>query len=127
MDNCDEFNQNQKELLEWKQKEGLKNAVIEPIENYADYEAHGRESLQIVNPSGLWIRSFNIFSNIKFLKYFPLGCSHMFFGGDVTLESRLLKTRPKGMGFWEKHAVFVGSIIIVVMALVMVSLVPLHG
>lgn len=124
-DNCDEFNRNQEELLKLKEQGKIKGAVIEPIENYTDYENHGRESLQTVNPDGLWIRSFNIFSNIKFLKYFPLGCSHMFFGGDVTLESRLLKTRPKAMGFWEKHAVFVGSIIIVVLAFLAVWMVPL--
>lgn len=124
-DNCDVFNQNQMELQKWKDDEKIEGAVIQPIENYVDYESHGRESLQLVNPEGLPIKVFNIFSNIRFLKYFPLGCSHMFFGADVTLESRLLKTRIKPVGFWEKHAVFAGALIIVVMAMIVVWMVPL--
>lgn len=125
-DNCDIFNTNQEALRTWKEEQKLDgNTVIEPIENYLDYEEYGRQTLQMVHPTGLPIRVFNIFSNLRFLKYFPLGCSHMFFGADVTLESRLLKTRAKQLGFWEKHAVFAGAIIVVVMAMICVWMVPL--
>jgi hypothetical protein len=125
-DNCDIFNTNQEELRKWKEEQKLDgNTVIEPIENYTDYEDYGRETLQMVHPNGLPLRIFNIFSNIRFLKYFPLGCSHMFFGADVTLESRLLKTRTKPVGFWEKHALLAGAIIVVVLLNICAWMIPL--
>ena len=125
-DNCDIFNTNQENLKKWKEEKNLDgNTVIAPIEDYTDYEEYGRQTLQMVYPEGLPMRVFNIFSNLRFLKYFPLGCSHMFFGADVTLESRLLKTKTKAQGFWEKHAVFAGAIIVVVLSLIVCWMVPL--
>jgi len=123
-DNCDEFNVGQEKLLKLKEEGKLEGAVIAPIQNFVDYESYGRESLQIANPEGLRIRAFNIFSNIRFLKYFPQGRSHMFFGADVTLESRLLKTRTKPLGFWEKHAFLAGAIIIIVVLNMVAFMVP---
>ena len=134
-DNCDIFNQNQEELqteLLRQYEENKKNGmdvtapkVLKPIENYLDYEAHGRTDLQVVNPEGLWIRSFNIFSNIRFLKYFPLGCSHMFFGGELLQDAKRLKRHTKEAGFWEKHALLAGAIIVVVLLNIVAWMIPL--
>jgi hypothetical protein len=134
-DNCDEFNQDQLALqkaltdeYEEKKAQGIEceePRTASPIEDYADYEEHGRENLQVIHPTGLPMRSFNIFSNIRFLKYFPKGCSHMFLGADVTLESRLLSVRPKTSGFWAKFAFPIIAAIVVLIITAAVWFMPL--
>lgn len=136
-DNCDEFNHDVMELREEmikKYKECKEKGVempepnvAAPIENYIDYEDHGREDLQTIHPNGLPVKVFNIFSNIRFLKYFPLGCSHMFFGADVTLESRLLRNRTKQTGFWSKYAFPILAAIVVLIITGAVWFVPMGG
>lgn len=135
-DNCDEFNEDVMSLnndlmkqYEEKLKSGEKAEkpnVAPPIESYADYEDHGREDLQTIHPDGLPIRVFNIYSNIRFLKYFPKGCSHMFLGADVTLESRLLSVRPKQTGFWSKFAFPIIAAIVVIILTIAAWMVPLQ-
>lgn len=119
-DNCDTFNENQEDLEKFLKekyetdvaagKEVDEPEVVRPIENYTDYENHGRKTLQLVNPDGLPMATYNIFSNIRFLKYFPLGCSHMFFGGELLQDAKFIKTKPKDKGFLEKHAFLILAI-----------------
>jgi hypothetical protein len=124
-DNCDVFNENQGALKEWNEKQNDDSAVIEPINDYDDYESHGREALQIVNPDGLPMRSWNIFSNIRFLKYFPHGCSHMFFGGELRFDAIELKPNQSTKGFWEKHAFIILAAIIALAGICAAWFVPL--
>ena len=141
-DNCDEFNHNQEDLQKAEDKsyeerlaEAKKNNVdpktvtkriiVQPINNYIDYESYGRELLQLANPDGLTMKTYNIFSNIRFLKYFPLGCSHMFFGGELTFDARNLALHKKEKSFWEKYMFLGASVIVVVIAFLAVWMVPL--
>ena len=126
-DNCDEMNKNQDALIKWKEETGDTSMTVSPIESYEDYEDYGRETLQLIHPEGLPMKAYNIFNNIRFLKYFPKGCSHMFFGGELELESRGLHQNENEKGFWEKHALLIGSILIAIVAIGAAAFVPLHG
>jgi hypothetical protein len=130
-DNSDEFNSNQ-DSLQKEENEAYekrlemargkkenpdkvdKPDVIQPINDYADYEDFGRDALQWINPDGLWMKSFNNFSNIRFLKYFPKGCSHMLLGADISLESRFLKSNNNPKGFLEKYALPILAVIVII-------------
>lgn len=124
-DNSDVFNADQVSLKKEHEANKDESDVIEPINNYEDYEHHGREALQLVNPEGLPMRCFNVFSNTRFLKYFPHGCSHMLFGADLTLDAKLIDIRGKDKGFWEKYAFPMLAIIVVLIAIVTAWMVPL--
>jgi hypothetical protein len=126
-DGADEFNANQTALIDWKKEQQIEGAVIEPINDYEDYETHGREALQLVYPDGLPLKSFTIFNNLKFLKYFPKGCSHMFFGGELELESRGLHQSESVESFWEKHTLLIVAGIIALAAMAAAWFVPLGG
>lgn len=120
-DNSDEFNANQETL----KKEMPDSKVISPINDYADYETHGRKALQMVHPDGLPMKSYNLFNNLRFLKYFPKGCSHMFFGTELAFDARLLKPVKKDQGFLAKHALLIIVVIVIVAALAAAWFVPL--
>lgn len=124
-DACDEFNANQEALKEAFKESGDDSEVIAPINNYDDYEKHGREALQLVHPNGLLMKCYNVFSNIRFLKYFPLGCSHMFFGADLTLDAKLIDIRGKERTFWDKYAMPTIALIVVLLCVVAAWMVPL--
>jgi hypothetical protein len=111
---CDEFNANQEQLkeeMETKYQQALainkdieKPKVIKPVEDCEAYEIYGRQCLQVINPDGLTIPAYNIYNPNRFRKYFPRGCSAMFFGGELIHDARKLNLRRKPKGFWEVHA-----------------------
>jgi hypothetical protein len=111
---CDDFNANQEGLkvdLEKKYQQALtvnpeleRPKVIKPIEDCNAYEIYGRQCLQVINPDGIQIPPYNIYNPNKFRKYFPRGCSAMFFGGELIHDARKLNLRRKPKGFWEVHA-----------------------
>jgi hypothetical protein len=99
--------------------------IVGPILNYRDYEDHGRECLMTLNPYGLRIPSYSMFNPTRFRKYFPLGCTAMFFGGEMIHDARKLNLRRKVKGFWEVHALLAGAVVVVIFALIAVWLAPL--
>jgi len=111
---CDDFNANQEQLkeeLEKKYQEALlinpeveKPRVIKPVEDCNAYEVYGRQCLQVISPEGLTISAYNIYNPNRFRKYFPRGCSAMFFGGELIHDARKLNLRRKPKSFWEVHA-----------------------
>jgi hypothetical protein len=130
---CDEFNDNQVKLRENLEKRVQKGTLIEkprtvdPILNYRDYEDHGRDCLIALNPDGLRIPSFNLFNPTKFRKYFPLGCTSMFYGGELIHDARKLNLRRKAKGFWEVHALLAAAVVVDIFALIVVWLFPMGG
>lgn len=132
-DCADEFNVNQESLLE-EYKKALEQTgkpdkeshVIKPITNYEDYDQYGREALQLAYPDGLKMKSHNIFNNARFLKYFPRGCSHMFFGGVIYRDASKLKKHTKDAGFLAKYGFMAAAIIVVMIGILAAWLVPLR-
>lgn len=120
---CDEFNANQEQLkaeLDLKYQELIADAkelklseeyietikpqTVQPIEDCDAYERYGRKCLQVTHPDGLTVPAYNIYNPNRFRKYFPRGCSGMFFGGELIHDARKLNLRRKPKGFWEVHA-----------------------
>ena len=123
-DTCDEFNSNQ-EQLQTEYDYQLKSAkqygqqvneeefkAVSPINNYTDYEAFGREILGDLYPNGLKIKSYNIFNNLRFLKYTPKACSPMQLGAELILEARDLPLSDNPKGFWEKYGLQIGLLVV---------------
>ena len=89
------------------------------ISNFDDYENYGKDDIETLNPNGLTIPSYNIFNPNRFRKYFPQGCSAMFFGGELIYAARNMNIDRKEKGFWEVHmfltlAVGLGFLMIIV-------------
>jgi len=134
---CDDFNANQEQLkddLESKYQQALvvnpeleRPKVIKPIEDCNAYEIYGRQCLQVINPDGIQIPSYNIYNPNKFRKYFPRGCSAMFFGGELIHDARKLNLRRKPKGFWEVHAYLMMAGGIAMIALLVSWLFPIGG
>jgi hypothetical protein len=132
---CDDFNANQEQLkddLEKKYQQALainneleRPKVIKPIEDCAAYETYGRQCLQVINPDGIQIPPYNIYNPNKFRKYFPRGCSGMFFGGELIHDARKLNLRRKPKGFWEVHAFLMMAGGIAMIALLVAWLFPI--
>lgn len=125
-DCADEFNSNQKRLLEEHANEDTKNNVIKPITTYDDYDKYGREALQMAYPDGLPMKSHNIFNNARFLKYFPRGCSHMFFGGVIYRDASKLKKHQRETGLLAKYGFMAAAVAIVLISMLAAWLVPLR-
>jgi hypothetical protein len=137
--NCDYFNHNQEVLrrenkakyeyqLQAAQHTGgvvKKAPTIQPIEDAKSYEEYGRTCLEHLNPDGLYFPSYIMFDPQKFRKYFPRGCSGMFFGGELIHNARKLNLRKKQKGFWEVHAFLAGAVGIGMIALVGVFFFPM--
>jgi hypothetical protein len=137
--NCDAFNHNQEELKkELKEKykreqlaaaqQGIQLAkphVVKPIENAEDYEQFGRTCLEATNPDGMYFPSYYMWDSQKWRKYFPRGCSGMFFGGELMHDARKLNLRKKQKGFWEVHAFMAGAVGIGMIALLVAWLFPM--
>lgn len=137
--NCDAFNHNQEQLKkELKEKhtqeveaakeyglEVAKPQVVRPIEDCEAYETYGRKCLSVINPDGLEFPSYSMFDPQKFRKYFPRGCSAMWFGGELIHDARKLNLRKKEKGFWEVHAFLAGAIVIGMIALIVSWLFPI--
>jgi hypothetical protein len=137
--NCDAFNHNQEQLKkDLKQRyerdkiaanqQGIQIAkphVVQPIADAESYEEFGRSCLEHINPDGLSFPSYSMFDPQKFRKYFPRGCSGMFFGGELLHDARKLNLRKKQKGFWEVHAFLAGAIGIGMIALLVAWLFPM--
>ena len=124
-DNCDEFNSNQERLKKEYKEKGHAATAIEPINNYEDYDAYGRETLQTLHPDGVPMKSYNIFNASRFLKYFPRGCSSMFYGGELTLDARNLVVRKQDAAGWGKYVLPIIIVIVGLLAIIAAWMVPL--
>jgi len=141
---CDEFNANQEQLkddldtkfeeLRKKAKEQgatetdiaeLKPHIVQPIEDCAAYEAYGKKCLMVTHNDGLTIPPYSIYNPNRFRKYFPRGCSGMFFGGELIHDARRLNLRRKPKGFWEVHAFLMMAGGIAMIALLVAWLFPM--
>lgn len=127
----DTFNENistlKKTLVEKKEKGLIKDIprVVDPILSYSDYEGHGRACLTALYPEGIKIPTFMQFNPGKFHKYFPHGCSAMFFGGELIHDARKLNLRRKAKSFWEVHALLAAAVVVDIFALIVVWLFPM--
>lgn len=118
--NCDIFNNNQ-EILKREAQDKYFNDVedakrtgqelqvippqiIQPITDCDAYEKYGRKVLEHLNPDGLSYPSYTMFNPSLFRKYFPRGCSSMWFGGELIHDARKLNLRRKEKSFLEVHA-----------------------
>lgn len=136
---CDEFNMNQEQLRNSLNEVNRKNIekglvpvnnkpiVVQPIEDCEAYEMYGRKCLQVINPEGLKIPSYSMFDPSKFRKYFPRGCSSMWFGGELIHDARKLNLRRKAKSFLEVHAFLIMSFGIAIISIMAAWLFPLGG
>jgi len=136
---CDEFNMNQEELrrsLEVINRNniekglvpvGTKPIVVQPIDDCESYESYGRKCLHVINPNGLITPSYNIFDPNRMRKYFPRGCSGMWFGGELIHDARKLNLRRKIKGFFEVHAFMLMATGIGIISIMAAWLFPLGG
>ena len=115
--NLDKFNEEQQIV-------GTDNQA-EPIGGFEDYENRGQEDLITLHPNGLEIPAYNIYNPNRFRKYFPQGCSAMFFGGELIYAARNMNIDRKEKGFWEVHAFLALAGGIGLLAIVVAWLVPL--
>ena len=99
--------------------------IMKPIENCEAYQTYGRKCITALFPGGLEIPSFSMFNPNKFRKYFPRGCSGMFFGGELIHDARKLNLRRKEKGFWEVHFFLASAFVISLIALVAAAFFPL--
>jgi hypothetical protein len=126
---CEQFNFNQEKLKEEikKREDDLRKAgsvverptLVKPITDYTDYENYGHRCLQVIHPDGIEIPAYNIFDTTKFRKYFPLGCTAGFFGGEFLRDSRKLNMTRKEKSLWEKIiplGIIFGIVLVAVMA-----------
>jgi hypothetical protein len=84
--------------------ESKKPQIMKPVESFGQYDTYGRNCLYNLNPEWLTIPPYNIFDPHKFRKYFPIGNSAMFYGGEMITESRDMNIDRKEKSFWEVHA-----------------------
>lgn len=131
-DCADEFNEGIEGLLEEYKKAAeesgrpdKESSVVKPITTYEDYDEYGREALQLAYPDGLVMKSHNIFNNARFLKYFPRGCSHMFFGGILLRDANKLKKHTKDAGLLAKYGFMAAALVVVMIGILAAWLVPL--
>jgi hypothetical protein len=66
-----------------------------------------------------------MFNPTKFRKYFPLGCTGMFFGGEMIHDARKLNLRRKPKSFWDVHALLAAAVVISIFSLLVAWLFPL--
>lgn len=126
--NCKQFNEDQKALEEYKEQENINGKlVVSPINNFEDYERFGRTSLETIHAAGLPIAMYNVFSNIDFMKFFPMGNKHMHFGAELRRKARDLAPRKKKEDFWEKYGLFAGAMLIGIVILVVCAWGPIPG
>ena len=124
-DNADQFNADQQALKDEHQKMGNTSPVMETINSYGDYSNHGRRDLEFVNPNGLPMKSYSVLNFSRFLKYFPKGCSHMFFGGVLRRDARKMKAPREKQGFWSRFGIPILVVIVVLVAIAASYFVPL--
>ena len=80
-----------------------KPQIMKPVESFGEYIAYGRKCLYNQNPDRLAMPPYNIFDPHKFRKYFPIGNTSSFFGGEMVTEARDMNIDRKEKGFWEEN------------------------
>lgn len=101
-DACEKFNARVEERITEQKKKGIKPDV-QPIKDYDDYVAFGREVLGRIYEEGLDIPAYSTFDPQKFAKYFPKGLTSMFFGGIIVRLARKKKVTSKQQSLLEKY------------------------
>lgn len=102
-----------------------KPSVVKPIRDFEAYESYGYKCLQMLNPNGLTIPAYNIYNPNKFRKYFPRGCSGMWYGGELIHDARKLNARRPEKNFWDNNLFLMIASGIALTALVVSWLFPL--
>lgn len=126
--NCKAFNEDQENLKQFKEENQLNGKlVVAPINNFEDYETHGRTSLETINPEGLKIAMYNVFSNIDFMKFFPMGNKHMHFGAELRRKAKDMAPRKKKEDFWDKYAFILGALSVGVLIMILGAFAPIPG
>jgi len=144
--NLDQFNTNlewlkeqaDKRYKEWLEKikltgtevsqeyiESKKPKIMKPIESFGQYDNYGRACLYNMNPEQLMMPSYSIFDPHKFRKYFPVGNTSMFYGGEMITEARDMNIDRREKGFWEVHAFLIMAGTIGMIALVVAAFFPM--
>jgi hypothetical protein len=99
--------------------------IMKPVESFGQYDSYGRKCLYNLNPDKLKIQPYNIFDPHKFRKYFPIGNSAMFYGGEMITESRDMNIDRREKSFWEVNAFLMSAAGIGMIALLIAWLAPL--
>ena len=123
--NCKAFNEDQEKLAEYKQVNNIDGKLtVRPINNFEQYAEFGRTSLETINPNGLQIAMYNVFSNIDFMKFFPMGNKFMHFGAELRRKAKDMAPRKKKEDFWDKYALILGALSIGVLIMVLGAFAP---
>jgi hypothetical protein len=136
---CDYANANMEELaiqLDKKYKElvaaeKLPKDALNPaslcqtIDNADSYDRTGRDLLKNLFPENVNILPYNIFAPNRFRKYFPRGCSGMFFGGELIRDAEKLNTNIPERSWIEKNLVLFIAIAFAGIAILTAYYVPL--
>lgn len=132
---ADGFNDRQEQFIEEvdvKYQESLstdpsaeKPKVVKPICDFEAYEMYGKRCLELLNPNGLIIPAFNLFNPNKFRKYFPRGCSGMWFGGELIHDARKLNLKRGERSFWDTNLFLMISAGIALAALIVAWIFPM--
>jgi hypothetical protein len=114
-------------LNEKKITENVSNPALlcHPIHDAEVYDRTGRELLKNLNMEGIYIWSYNIFNPNRFRKYFPRGCSGMFFGGELIRDAEKLNTNVKESNWIEKNLVLIIAVVFAGIAMGIAYYVPL--
>ena len=138
---CDYANENMYELSQ-KLDESYKKALDErkidqstpnpgllcvQIDSADAYDRTGRELLKNLNPVGVFIPPYNIFNPNRFRKYFPRGCSGMFFGGELIRDAEKLNVGVVAQGWLEKNILLFIALIVAVVSILVAYYLPLGG
>lgn len=88
---------------------GQKNEESDP-----DYEKSGRMVLQLLNPEYIAIPSYNQFNQNQFRKFWFVGCTSAFYGGENLriVDDEYVKHTDQPRGFFEQYgAMLIGAMI----------------
>jgi len=89
-----------------------------PIKNFTDYEAFGRDNLEVIYPHGIPIPSFIQFDPERDAKYKPMGLTAWLNGGVFKRDVAALRVGGNQAKWYEKFIIPGVILVIVVVALI---------
>jgi hypothetical protein len=99
--------------------------LCKPIDDADVYDRTGRDLLKNIFPDAIPVPSYNNFNPNRFRKYFPRGCSGMFFGGELIRDAEKLNTNIPEKNWIERNIVLFIAIVFAGMAILVAYYVPL--
>lgn len=96
-----------------------------PITDSDVYDVTGRKLLQNIYPENIPIPSYNNFDPNRFQKYFPRGCSAMFFGGELIEDARRLNQNEDKANWIDKNIPLFIAVVFVLIVMAFAFYLPL--